>query len=305
MKRLNRYSFLLMMCMGLLSMMACSSKEKQNDESEQNTKIEQPMSLKVMSFNMRMATDADGANKWSLRVDSVQKLISTEKPDIVGGQEVLKGMLDDWQRFAPEYAYIGVGREDGATEGEYSPILYRKDRFRVVEKGWHWLSETPDKPGLGWDAACNRMVVWAILQDTVSGKSLAVFNTHFDHMGEVARLNSSHMLLETVNAKRGDLPAVVTGDFNANPETEVIKAILNEEDPNHLTDTRALTTRVSGPSYTFHDYGRTPVAEREIIDYIFIKGDVQVNSLRVIAEGDKPGHVYYSDHHAVIAELEI
>lgn len=140
--------------------------------------------MNVMSFNIRMSTKSDGANWWEYRKDLAANVIKFYDVDMFGAQEVLHNQLTDLLDRLPDYGYVGVGREDGKTKGEYSPIFYRKDRFSVVKSGNFWLAEDMNAVGKkGWDAACERVATWAVFKDKESEKEFFFLNTHLDHMG--------------------------------------------------------------------------------------------------------------------------
>ena len=156
--------------------------------------------MNVMSFNIRMSTKSDGANWWEYRKDLAANVIKFYDVDMFGAQEVLHNQLTDLLDRLPDYGYVGVGREDGKTKGEYSPILYRKDRFSVVKSGNFWLAEDMNAVGKkGWDAACERVATWAIFKDKKSGKEFFFLNTHLDHMGQVARHEGASLVLKQVH----------------------------------------------------------------------------------------------------------
>ena len=138
----------------------------------------QPESIRVMTFNIRYDNPDDGANAWPKRKDLVANLIRFYEPDMIGVQEALYGQILDIQESLPDYEWFGVGRDDGDKAGEFIPIFYNTKKFILVEKGHFWLSENCEKPGLGWDAACNRITTWGKFQSKVSGKKFFVFNTH-------------------------------------------------------------------------------------------------------------------------------
>ena len=215
-------------------------------------------------------------------------------------QEVLKNQLDDLKNRLPEYTVLGVGRADGKEKGEYCSLFYKTDRFDLVKSGNFGLSEMPDSIGIkGWDAACERIVTWAVLKDKVSGKELAAFNTHFDHIGKVARRESAVLLLAKIREIASDLPVVITGDFNGTVDSDPI-SVLTE---GGMQNTYSTSDVVYGPAWSFHDFGRIPVEERQLIDFIFVNGQVVANKFRVIA--DKPDNVYLSDHAPILANLTI
>ncbi len=255
--------------------------------------------IRVMTFNIRLDHAGDGQHNWRFRKEAAAELLSLENVDIVGTQEVLKNQLNDFLSGAPAFASIGVGRFDGDTLGEYSAILYRKARFEVLHSGNFWLSETPDVAGSkGWDAACERIVTWAVMKDLVSNKTFVFMNTHFDHIGHVARKNSAIMLVEKAKQIAGDLPLILTGDFNGNHESDPIQVILKS---GWLHDSGQLTAKKAGPKWSFHDFGRLPIAERELIDFIFVTDGIQVNSYKNIFK--EIGKTFYSDHNPILVEL--
>lgn len=257
--------------------------------------------LRVMTFNIRLDHDGDGQHNWRFRKEAAAQLLSLEKVDIAGTQEVLKNQLDDFLAGAHAFASIGVGRSDGATAGEYSAILYRKERFEVQRSGTFWLSETPDIAGSkGWDAAYERVVTWAVMKDLVTGKTFVFMNTHFDHIGRLARKNSAILLVEKAKEIAGDLPVIVTGDFNGTRDSDPVQVILNS---GWLHDSGQLTTKKSGPEWSFHDFGRQAIADRELIDFVFVTDGIKVNSYKNIFK--EIGDTFYSDHNPIVVELVI
>jgi len=153
---------------------------------------DEPATLHVMTWNIRYDNPGDGENAWPHRKDWVAEIIRREKADIIGLQEVLKGQLDDLTQRLPEMVAYGVGRDDGKMKGEYAPILYRRDRFELLDKSTFWLSKTPDVSGSkDWDAALTRIASWVKLKDKQTGKVFYFINTHFDHRGAEARLQSA------------------------------------------------------------------------------------------------------------------
>lgn len=259
------------------------------------------LELKVMTYNVRFDNPADGQHNWQHRREAAAALIRSQSADLVGTQEVLKNQLDDfWQRL-PEYGYLGVGREDGQTAGEFSAIFYRKDRLQVIKSGNFWLSQTPEIPGSrGWDAACERIVTWGLFEEKASGFRLAFFNTHLDHVGTIARRESVRLLLDRIQNLTPDLPIILSGDFNAPPDSEPISLIL---DSGYLTDTRSRAASVSGPTWSFHGFGRVPEQQRLLIDFIFVSAQFEVLEYRNIF--DRVGETYYSDHNPILARLKL
>ena len=261
-------------------------------------------SMNVMTFNIRCSVKADGLNWWENRKDLAANVIKFYDVDIFGSQEVLHNQLTDLLDRLPGYAYVGVGRTDGKTEGEYSPIFYKKERFSLLKSGHFWLSEDINAVGKkGWDAACERIATWAILKDKENGKKFFFLNTHLDHMGKVARHKGAMLILEQADRLSENLPIIVTGDFNAVAEADPIQVLTQTSDPRHLTDTRTIAPLRYGPEWTFHNWGQTPLEKRDIIDYIFIKGDIQVIRHGILAEN--LGELYPSDHCPVLCEILI
>lgn len=254
----------------------------------------------VMSFNIRMDHIGDSLNNWKYRKDAAAQIITYYEPDVVGMQEVLKNQLDDLKSRLPQYTALGVGRTDGEEKGEYCSLFYKTDRFDLVKSGNFGLSEIPDSIGIkGWDAACERIVTWAVLKDKVSGKELAAFNTHFDHIGKIARHESAILLLAKIREIASGVPVVITGDFNGTVDSEPI-SVLTE---GGMKNTYSTAEVVYGPAWSFHDFGRIPIEERQLIDFIFINGQVAADKFRVIA--DTPDNGYLSDHAPILANLTI
>lgn len=260
--------------------------------------------LNVMTFNIRMDTQDDGSNQWSNRKDLAADLVKFHEVDIFGAQEVLNHQLNDLLQRLPGYSYVGVGREDGKTKGEYAPIFYKKDRFVLEDSGNFWLAEDMNAVGKkGWDAACERVATWGIFKDKLSGKKFFFLNTHLDHMGKVARHEGALLVLEQAHKLAKDLPVIVTGDFNAILDDDPIKVLTDKNDPRHVVHSREIATLKYGPEWTFHDYGRISNNEREWIDYIFVKGNIKVMRNGVFT--DTLNNLYPSDHCPVIATLII
>lgn len=261
--------------------------------------------LKVMTFNVRCVVESDGLNQWKNRKDYAADLVKFYHPDIWGAQEATHQQMTDLQERLPEYAYVGVGRDDGKTKGEYSPIFYRKDRFEPVESGFFWLAEKEKMhtPGvLGWDAAYPRVATWCIFRDKQSGEKFFFLNTHLDNEGVKARHNGADLLLQQTADLSQGLPSLMTGDFNAVPDDEPIKVITDKADSRSFVHSRDIAELAYGPDWTFHDFGRIPYGERQWLDYIFVKGDWKVVYNASLT--DYMGDLFPSDHCPVIALLE-
>lgn len=160
---------------------------------------EEARPLKLISYNMRNSGGGDGPNDWEHRRHATRQMIRQEAPDVFGVQEALADQLQYLDEECPQYARVGVGRDDGDKAGETMAIYYLRDRFDLLDSGTLWLSETPDRPSRGWDGACNRTMTWAELRDRTSGKTFFYFNTHLDHKGKTAR-RSAFFCRSTISA---------------------------------------------------------------------------------------------------------
>ncbi len=257
--------------------------------------------VSVMTYNIRLNTPDDGTNAWKFRRPAVIALINAHQPDIFGVQEALHGQMKDMEHDLPGYSWFGVARDDGKTTGEYSAVFYEKKRFKRLDGSTFWLSGTPDMPGSkGWDAACVRIVTWVKLKDRCTGGTLFFFNTHFDHMGTVARMESAKLLLARVKEIAGDSPVMVTGDFNSRESEDPYLILTNEKEDFHLTDTRRSAAITEGPDYTYmgFDFVGEP---GEVIDYIFVRNFKEVLSHQITT--DNTGGIYPSDHLPVMARI--
>ena len=172
---------------------------------------QQPITVNWGTFNIRYDNPDDQENNWKFRKDRVATFIQQEKLDIVGMQEVLHNQLEDLKTRLPEYAEVGIGREDGKQQGEYAPIFYRKDRFKLLDSNTFWLSQYPDCVGfIGWDGACTRIATWAKLEEKSTGKIFLAVNTHMDHVGVEARRKGALLIIERIQEIVGNRPAVLT-----------------------------------------------------------------------------------------------
>lgn len=183
--------------------------------------------IKVMSFNIRYGTAEDGENHWEKRKELVRETIQTFDPDLLGAQEVLEFQADFLKKHLKGYGFHGVGRNDGVAAGEFVPIFYRLDRFELLAAGHFWLSENPDEPGsVSWDSSLTRMCSWVILRDKKGeDRPFGFGNTHFDHRGKKARLESAKILRARAEAISDEVPVIIAGDFN-NGEDDPPYAVL-------------------------------------------------------------------------------
>ncbi len=259
-------------------------------------------SLRVMTFNIRYNEPRDGLNAWTNRKTKVSDVIRFHKADLVGVQEALFEQLQDLEKLLPDFSWVGVGR-DGENKGEFSAILYRKSRFKLLETKTFWLSETPDKIGAkGWDANFPRIVTSAKFQDKQSKKIFYQFNTHFDHIGAKARTESSKLMLKQIPKIAGKLPFVVTGDFNATEDTNIYRILTGKEDAGDfkLIDGRYISKNGHfGGISTWN--GFKELEPNRKIDYIFVAEKVKVLEHGVLS--DRWEGLWASDHLPVLAEI--
>ncbi len=266
--------------------------------SAANKKDTNTRSFNIITYNIRMNTPDDGVNAWPLRKDKVAGLLKFHQADIFNVQEALPEQLDDLAASFPDFDHVGVGRDDGKRLGEHMLIFYKKSRFSKIKDGMFWLSQTPEKPGLGWDAVCNRTVTWIKLKDNLSGKVFFVFDTHFDHRGRTAREESAKLILKSIKEiNTENLPLILTGDLNLTKETVPVQLILGE-----LKDSRDISVeKPYGPDGTSGGFDVKLMPRT--IDYIFVNNKVKVLRQGVLT--DSYGLYYPSDHLPVLAEMII
>lgn len=253
--------------------------------------------IKVMTFNIRLSLDSDGENSWTNRKTEALEMINYYHPDFFGVQEAVPQQMVDMKEGLKDYDFVGVGRDDGANQGEYSAIFYNREKFSVLKSGTFWLSETPDKPSKGWDAAYNRICTYALLSTKKGGKKIWAFNVHFDHIGNEARKNSANLILKKMKALNPwNYPVVFTGDFNLTEDSEPIKILSN-----NLNDSFYHSqTKPYGPKGTFTGFDTTKQPENRI-DYIFVKG-FDVLNYRTVNDR-RENFLYPSDHFPVLTEI--
>nr|WP_121269155.1 endonuclease/exonuclease/phosphatase family protein [Pedobacter schmidteae] len=251
--------------------------------------------INVMSYNIRYNNTQDGVNAWPLRKDNVKALVKFHDADILCVQEALALQVDQLLENT-NFDMVGVGRTDGKRDGEFSAIYYDKSRFSKKDGGTFWLSETPDRPSKGWDAAIVRICTWVKLYDKWNKKDFIVFNTHYDHVGVTARIESAKLIKQKIMEIAPTLPVVLTGDLNVTPETEAIATIKS-----FLTDAKEATVEPAyGPEGTFNAFKfNAPLKEK--IDYIFVNKSFNVQKFGVLT--DSKDQKYPSDHLPVMARL--
>lgn len=260
-----------------------------------------PEAIRVMTYNIRTSAAADSSNGWEFRKDNLTAQVRYHQPDLLGVQEAREEQLKDMQERLPEYAWYGVGRDDQSKSNEYSAIFYLKSRFKILGSGTFWLSENPEKPASkSWDSALPRICSWIKVSDLHTKKTFYHFNTHFDHKGPIARAHSSSIILQKIKTIAGSSKVIVTGDFNTNSEQEPYKAITAG---GTLLDAQFISkTPHYGPTGTSSGFW-VDKPLRAKIDFIFVSKGITVLQHAVLA--DQKDNRYYSDHLAVIAEIQI
>lgn len=257
-------------------------------------------SLSVMTFNMRYDNPEDGENNWRFRRERVAEVIKAQDVDVLGTQELLSNQFDDLSGLLTGYQGVGVGRLDGAESGEYCAVFFKKERFTLLDSGTFWLSETPEVVGsLGWDGACERIATWVVLRDR-GRRELFFIDTHLDHVGQVARDEGVSLLMKRIETLSGGRPVILTGDFNSEPESSVVAHVQKD---GVLRDAKAIAAQRSGTDWSFSDFGRIPEAERPLLDYIFVSGDIEAVRYEVLPDTFDGGYV--SDHAPVMAVVKI
>lgn len=251
--------------------------------------------VNIMSYNIRYNNTQDGDDAWPNRKDNVKALVRFHDADILCVQEALALQVDQLLENT-NYEMVGVGRTDGKRDGEFSAIFFDKNRFVKKDGGTFWLSDTPDRPSKGWDAAIVRICTWVKLYDKWEKKEFIVFNTHYDHKGVQARIESAKLIKKKIQEIAPALPVVLTGDLNVTPETEAISTIKT-----FLKDTKeAAIEPAYGPEGTFNGFKfNAPLKER--IDYIFVNKGFKVQKFGVLT--DSKNLRYPSDHLPIMARL--
>ena len=255
--------------------------------------------LSVLTYNIRFDNPSDGINSWDSRKKWVVSQLTSYHPTVFGTQEGLQHQIDFLDDQLKTYDHIGVGRDDGMEKGEYTAIFFDVTEVKLLKSDTFWLSNTPQKPSKGWDAAIKRICTYGLFQDLKSGHRFLVFNTHFDHVGEVARLESAKLILSKMELLNPDkLPVLLMGDFNLEPNSEGIGLIVKE-----LKDVYDVTPlEAGGVQGTFNGFDtQKPVTRR--IDYIFFGvSELEALNCKIINESIEGR--YPSDHFPVYAEFE-
>jgi len=238
--------------------------------------------LRVATYNIRNDNQGDQTkgNGWQQRLPTMVQLLRYQEFDVFGAQEVLHNQLINLLDSLPQYAHVGVGRDDGQTKGEYAPIFYNRDRFEVLSSGHFWLGEVTDRPTKGWDAALPRICTYAQLEDQKSGKKLWVFNLHLDHVGKLARENSCKLVLTKVKELTSNEPVMLMGDFNVD-QNNAIYGILNKS--GLVQDAYELAPLKYATNGTFNAFDPN-LKTNSRIDHIFLTGHFQVSKYAVLTD---------------------
>jgi outer membrane receptor for ferrienterochelin and colicins len=255
---------------------------------------QEPAALRLMSFNIRYGTAADGPDAWPNRREQLFDLIRRENPDIIGLQEALRFQLDEIAAAIPGYFMAGAGRDDGVAAGEHAAILVSSAALEVEAGGTFWFSETPELPGsMHWGNRITRIATWVRLRERARGRSMTVFNVHLDHESQPSRERSVELLLRRVRLHAGRGPVVVMGDFNAGESNPAVTAM----GAAGFADTWRLLHPSATVAGTFNAFRGDSTGEK--IDYIFVRGPVSVEAAAILR--DHAGGRYPSDHFPVTA----
>lgn len=258
------------------------------------------LEIKAMSYNIRLSLKSDGENWWENRKNKVVGLMNYYEADFIGMQEVLQVQLDYLKEKLAGYDYIGVARDDGKAAGEYSCIFYKKDKYTLMQQSTFWLSPTPDIPSKGWDAALNRVCTYGLFRNNKTKQQVWVFNTHFDHVGKTARLESAKLIVERIKEfNKKDYPVIVTGDFNSRPdEPPALYMMAN------LQNSRSIAKQVYGPADTWNAFRFNQPLDG-CIDYVFVSNNKEVSVTKFATLTDSYDMKYPSDHLPVLATIQI
>ena len=268
----------------LLLSFAASAQKKQVSEE-----------LKVMSYNIRLAIGNDGTNSWKYRYPATGLMIDDQKPDVFGVQEAMYEQIRFLEDNFRDYDNVGVGRDDGKKKGEFMSIFWNKKTVRMIKSGTFWLSETPEKPSMGWDAACMRTATWALMQDKKTGNRFYFVNTHLDHVGKEAQKNGLALIVNKIKEMNDEgYPMVLTGDFNIRPDNPALKEL-----DSIMNSTRKIALKTDNHR-TFNNWGKEKSAA--IIDYIYVSGFSSCLEYQTVTK-KYADRSFISDHYPIFARL--
>ena len=251
--------------------------------------------LKVMSYNIRMGVAKDGTNSWEYRYPATALMLQDQMPDVFGVQEAFEFQIRFIEDNFADYDSVGVGRDNGKSEGEFMSIFWNKKTVKMIKGGTFWLSETPEKPSMGWDAACKRTATWALMKDKNTGKLFYFVNTHLDHKGAEARRKGLELIvsrIDEINPK--GYPMILTGDFNIKPDNEALVGL-----EQRMQSARKIAPKTDNNA-TFNNWGKAK--SDMVIDYIYVSGFSACPEYHTVNE--KYGQwKFISDHYPVYAKL--
>jgi len=255
---------------------------------------------KAMTLNIRYNTSNDGENSWENRGEDLVRLLAYYEPDFLGTQEGLQGQLQYIDNELSPYDHVGVGRDDGKEKGEFTAIFYNTNKYELLKTETFWLSDTPNKVSVGWDASMERICTYGVFKNKAKQNIVYIFNAHFDHLGEEAQKRSAELILQKI--KDLDIlnsPLLVMGDFNCLPKDEPISIFKS-----FLDDALSISQKeLYGPKGTFNGFD-SELIPQDRIDYIFTKNITNIKSYRHINDKRKNG-LCISDHLPVLLEFQI
>ena len=252
--------------------------------------------LKVMSYNIRYGSADDGTNSWKYRWPATIEMLNDVQPDVFGVQEALDFQLTLVSEMARNYKNVGVGREDGKHDGEHMAIFWNKKTVKMLKWGTFWLSETPEKPSMGWDAACFRTATWALMKDKKTGKKFYFVNTHLDHVGKEARKLGLKLIVDRIDDINPEkYPMVLTGDFNVRPDNPCLVDL-----DKIMTSTRKIAKKTDSKG-TFNGWRKD--REGGVIDYIYVSGFGEVVEYETITK-KYADRSFVSDHYPIMSVLK-
>lgn len=256
--------------------------------------------IKIMSFNIRLDVKSDGDNQWDKRKERVATMLNYYEADFIGLQEVLHHQKEYLTANLPKYSVTGVGRDDGKQAGEYSCIYYRNNKYQLLETATFWLSTTPDEPSKGWDAALNRVCTYGLFKNKKTKQKIWVFNTHFDHVGKTARLESAKLIFQKINQiNQKGFPVILSGDFNSKPEEAPAQYLQSV-----MQNSREKSLIVHGNADTWNAF-RFNEKPNGCIDYIFLNPNNKLTALKFATITDSYEMKYPSDHFPILATLSL
>ena len=278
---MKKIALLLLAAVMVLPMNA-ANKEKKDDNT-----------LKVMSYNIRLGSANDGTNSWGLRYPATAEMIEDQMPDIFGVQEALASQIRFIEDNFVNYKSVGVGREDGKKDGEHMSIFWNKKTVSLLKWGTFWLSETPEKPSMGWDAACKRTATWALMKCKKTGKKFYYVNTHLDHKGVEAQKNGLKLIVDRIDDINPEgYPMILTGDFNITPDNPNLVELDSK-----MQSVRKVAEKTDNHD-TFNGWGKG----KGVIDYIYASGFSAYPEYQTVKKryADRK---FVSDHYPICAVL--